>query len=108
MKLPEMPARNIMRPAVQTAFGGLNHNLRARDGELWWMKNLSGREFPLLTPREPRGLLGTLEAPGGIGAGDAVWWTDGTGFYYDGVRKGTVTAGEKIFAAMGRSASLST
>ena len=32
MKLPEMPARNIMRPAVQTAFGGLNHNLRARDG----------------------------------------------------------------------------
>ena len=101
MKLPEMPARNIMRPAVQTAFGWLNHNLRARDGELWWMKNLSGREFPLLTPREPRGLLGTLEAPGGIGAGDAVWWTDGTDFYYDGVRKGTVTAGEKIFAAMG-------
>lgn len=102
MKLPEMTSRNIMHPAVQTSFGGLDHNLRARDGAIWWMENLSGREFPLLTPRCGRGLLAALQSPGGIGAGDAAWWADGTGFYYAGVRKGTVAAGEKAFAAMGR------
>ena len=102
MKLPEMTSRSIMHPAVQTSFGGLDHNLRARDGALWWMENLSGREFPLLTPRCGRGLLAALQSPGGIGAGDAAWWADGTGFYYAGVRKGTVAAGEKAFAAMGR------
>ena len=102
MKLPEMPSRSIMHPAVQVSFGGLDHNLRARDGALWWMENLSGREFPLLTPRHGRGLLATLENPGGIGAGEKAWWTEGTGFYYDGVRKGSVSAGEKTFAAMGR------
>ena len=102
MKLPEMTSRSIMHPAVQTSFGGLDHNLRARDGAIWWMENLSGREFPLLTPRCGRGLLAALQSPGGIGAGDAAWWADGTGFYYAGVRKGTVAAGEKAFAAMGR------
>ena len=102
MKLPEMPARSIMHPAVQTSFGGLDHNLRAGDGAIWWMENLSGREYPLLTPRSGRGLLTTLQNPGGLGAGEAAWWADGTGFYYAGVRKGTVTAGEKAFAAMGR------
>ena len=102
MKLPEMTSRSSLRPSVQTAFGGLNHNLSAGDGELYAMKNLSGREFPLLTPRLQRGLLTTLSNPGGIGAGDEAWWADGTGFYYGGVRKGTVTAGAKTFAAMGR------
>ncbi len=102
MKLPEMTSRSILRPSVQTAFGGLNHNLSAGDGELYAMKNLSGREFPLLTPRLRRGLLTTLTSPGGIGAGDEAWWVDGTGFYYGGTRKGTVTAGTKTFAAMGR------
>ncbi len=101
MKLPEMPLRSSLHPSVQTAFGGLNHNLSARDGEIYAMKNLSGREYPLLTPRQGRGLLTALEAPGGIGAGDEVWWADGTGFYYAGVRKGTVTAGRMQFAAMG-------
>ena len=102
MKLPEIATRSSLRPSVQTAFGGLNHNLSAGDGELYAMENMSGREFPLLTPRLRRGLLTTLTSPGGIGAGDEAWWADGTGFYYGGVRKGTVTAGAKTFAAMGR------
>ena len=37
MKLPEMTSRSGLRPSVQTAFGGLNHNLSAGDGELYAM-----------------------------------------------------------------------
>ena len=101
MKLPEMTSRSVMRPSVRTAFGGLNHNLSAGDGEIYAMQNLSGREYPLLTPRQKRGLLTALTTPGGVGAGDDVWWIDGTGFYYGGVRKGTVTSGMKTTCAMG-------
>ena len=31
MKLPEMTSRSGLRPSVQTAFGGLNHNLSAEE-----------------------------------------------------------------------------
>ena len=101
MKLPQLNAPSGMRPTVQTGFGGINHNRSAGDGEIYGMENLSGREFPLLTPRKRRGLLGTLTSPGGIGAGDCPWWADGTGFYYNGTNKGSVTAGQKQFALMG-------
>lgn len=101
MKLPQMSDRSMMRPVVRTGFGGLNNNLSAQDGEIVWMENLSAREFPLLTQRARRGLERTVSEPGGVGAGDKPWWVSGTGFYYDGVHKGTVEKGEKSFAAMG-------
>ncbi len=102
MRLPGLPfGKNLMRPVVLTAFGGLNHNPGAKDGELYDMENLTGREWPLLSTRDRRSLLLTLAAPGGIGAGDAPFWADGTDFCYDGAVKGTVTAGEKTFALMG-------
>lgn len=102
MKLPRLPFnKNVLRPVVQTAFGGLNHNPGAKDGELYDMENLSAREWPLLSTRARRSLSHTLTAPGGIGAGDAPFWVDGTGFYYGGDLVGTVSAGEKTFALMG-------
>lgn len=99
--LPYLNNKSGMRAAVRTGFGGLNHNLSALDGELWDMENLSAREFPLMTQRPRRGLERTVDSPGGLGAGDKPWWVAGTGFYYDGALKGTVTAGQKRFAAMG-------
>ncbi len=101
MKLPQMNDRGMMRSAVHRGFGGLNRSLSAGDGEIVWMENLSAREFPLLTQRAQRGLERTVSEPGGVGAGDKPWWVAGTGFYYDGVRKGTVEKGAKSFAAMG-------
>ena len=91
MKLPEMTSRSIMHPAVQTSFGGLDHNLRARDGALWWMENLSGREFPLLTPRCGRGLLAALQSPGGIGG---VLLCRGTEGHHGGGGKGLCRHGK--------------
>lgn len=101
MKMPTLRDRSGMRPTVQTSFGGLDHNLSAGDGELYWMENLSSREFPLMTPRKQRGLMRTLTTPNGIGALDKPWWVDGTSFYYNGTSKGTVTSGQKQFACMG-------
>lgn len=101
MKLPEMNDRSMMRPVVRTGFGGLNNNLSAQDGEIVWMENLSSREYPLLTPRPQRGAVQEFEEPYSLGAQDAPFWVDGDGFFYDGVRKGTVSRSKKQFAVMG-------
>ena len=101
MKLPEVNTGKIMNPAVLTAFGGLNHNLSAGDGELWDMTNLSSREYPLLRPREKRSSVRTMALPQGLGEdGKKLFWADSGAFYYDGVSKGSVTAGQKTFAVM--------
>ena len=99
--LPYMNQKSIMRPSVRTQFGGLNNNLAARDGEIVWMENMSSREYPLLTPRKRRAWVQSISAPNGIGARDALYWVSGTGFYYDGILKGTVEDSPKQFAAMG-------
>lgn len=91
-----------MRPVVRTQFRGLNNNLSAQDGEIVWMENMSSREYPLLTPRQKRGLVQTLTTPNAIGAQDDPFWVDGTGFYYNGTLKGTVNLlGIKQFAVIG-------
>lgn len=100
MSLPYMSEKSIMRPTVRTQFGGLNNNLAARDGEIVWMENMSSREFPLLTPRKPRAYVQTISEPQGIGSRDELYWVSGTGFYYNGVLKGTVEKSAKQFAAM--------
>lgn len=101
MKLPAMRFQDGIRKGKQVKFGGLNHNLGASDGELWDMKNLTGDYYPLLASRSGRVKLFTLTNPGGLFSHNGLAWVDGTGFYYKGVQKGTVTAGQKSFAALG-------
>ncbi len=101
MKLPAMRFGDGLRKSTQVKFGGLNHNLGAGDGELWDMRNLTGRLYPLLATRPPRRLYRTLSKPGGLFSWDGLCWVDGDGFFYGGVRRGTVTPGMKRFAAIG-------
>lgn len=101
MKLPAMSYDNGMSAATQTAFGGLNHTLGAGDGELYHMTNLTGADYPLLASRPPRWKVGALTQPGGIFARESLCWVAQGGFWYEGERKGEVTAGEKTFAALG-------
>jgi len=101
MKLPAMRFGDGLRKNTQVKFGGLNHNPGAGDGELWDMRNLTGQFYPLLATRPLRRLYRTLSNPGGLFAWDALCWVDGSGFYYDGLRRGTVTPGAKRFAALG-------
>ena len=37
-------------------FGGYNHNLRISEGEFYDMKNLTGADYPVLSPRPQRGI----------------------------------------------------
>lgn len=101
MKLPALPYSDGIRQAQQTRFGGLNHTLGAGDGELYDMVNLTGDFFPMLASRRKRGKLTELAQPGGLFAQDELAWVDGTDFYYGGERRGTVSAGQKTFAALG-------
>ena len=96
-----MTYSNGMSSATQTAFGGLNHTPGAGDGELYHMENLTGADYPLISSRPPRWKVRTLTQPGGLFAHTKLCWVDENGFWYDGERKGDVTAGEKQFAALG-------
>lgn len=101
MKLPDVRYSDRSRKSTQVKFGGLNHTVGAGDGEIWDMKNMTGDYYPLLATRERRYKILKLEQPGGIYAWEKLCWVDDTGFYYDGVRKGGVSAGSKRFASMG-------
>lgn len=101
MKLPNMKYADGFTKTTQVKFAGLNHTLGAGDGDIWDMKNMTGDHWPLLAVRSPRLLFRTLAEPGGIYCWNKLCWVDGTGFYYDGERKGKVSAGTKRFAAMG-------
>ncbi len=101
MKLPDIRYLDRTKKTTQVKFGGLNHTLGAGDGEIWDMNNMTGDHYPLLATRERRYKVLTLEQPGGLFSWDKLCWVDGTGFYYDGVWKGGVSAGCKRFASMG-------
>ena len=99
--LPSMAYSDGIRKYKQTEFKGYNHQLSAQDGELWDMENLTGDYYPLLAPRRRRYIVAQLTTPNGFYAHDGLFWVDGTGFYADGVLKGTVTNDEKRFASLG-------
>ena len=99
--LPSMVYGSGIRKSTQVQFRGYNHNLYAQDGELWDMENLTSDLSPLLSPRRPRWKVETLAKPNGLYAKDGLYWVDGTGFYADGVKRGTVTDSRKQFAGIG-------
>lgn len=59
MKLPFM---NDVPKSTQTVseFGGYNHNPRIPDGDWWDMENMTADHYPLLSPRKPMTVDGTL------------------------------------------------
>lgn len=101
MKLPDMKYADGIQKGKQIKFGGLNHRIGGADGELWDMQNLTGDNYPVLSVRKRRALCATLETPGGLFAWEKLCWVSGTGFYYDGVLRGTVSQGVKTFASLG-------
>ena len=99
--LPGMNYADGMKKSVQTAFGGYDHRRGAGEGALYDMENLTSAELPLLSARRPRRLVRELAKPNGFTACDGLYWVDGTGFYKDGVQKGTVSDSRKTFAVLG-------
>ena len=59
-------------------FGGYNHNLRIGEGEFYEMTNMSGDDYPILSPRGKRGIyVSEATDPRGLIAKDALCYIDG-------------------------------
>lgn len=99
--MPYMPVRKtVLKPDLFT-FKGFNNSNNYAPGELFDMKNLSSDGFPFTKVRLPREVITTLTSPQALGSTDnKLYYVDGTNFKYDGVTKGTVTAGPKSFAEL--------
>jgi len=78
-------------------FIGLNKRENVKDDQIVDGVNVGSEALPKMSPRLPREDLGySLSDPQDLfSAGGKLAWVDGTSFYYDGVEKGTVTAGKK-------------
>ena len=84
--MPIQPTiKTISTSTVNTySFAGYDHNLKIKDGSFYETENLSTDRLPVLAPRERRGLVQTLQNPGGLIAKDALAYIDGNGLYYNG------------------------
>lgn len=76
MKLSRLQELPTSREMIDV-FGGYNHNLRIREGEFYDMKNLSSADYPVLSPRQKRGIYATPDKPTGLLAKDALCYVDG-------------------------------
>lgn len=112
-KLPKLANPASLYKTYQTTFGGLNHTKAAGDGEIYDMKNMTSDHYPVLTQREKRQHLYTLETAGGAmyAYGGCIFYVDNEEllrvvypWYKDiyGNHRGFtcygVEAGEKVFA----------
>lgn len=102
MYLPTMDVRSS-REIVTTLFRGINRQNRPEDGEFARYFNLSTREYPLMCPRKPRGLVQELKKPRGMIGKEKLCWVDGRKVFYDGqeVPKIILSEGEKRLVSFG-------
>ena len=82
--LPTMPTQQTVRD-VTDVFYGYNHQAQIGGGEFYEMENLSSDNFPLMSPRKPRGLvLWNVNVQGMTElAGKLAYVQDGTLWYAD-------------------------
>lgn len=91
---------------MTTTFGGYNRQLSCQDGQFSDMKNMTSLYFPILSPRQKRGIVKNLNNPQGILDKEDVVWIDDGKLYVNGEEKTlsgvTLTAtGTKTLAKMG-------
>lgn len=79
MYYPTLKENYVERQMVN-AFAGYNHNLRIGEGEFYDMQNLSSANFPVMSPRQPRGEYATLTNPTGLISKDKLCYVDGESF----------------------------
>lgn len=100
MKLPSLPNTGRYNTTAQTAFGGLNANPGAADGEIISMTNLTGALYPAMAVRGLRGTVRTLETPHTLWAEDDLVEVYGTTLRVNGTDTYTVSSSPKHLARM--------
>ena len=83
MGTPRLRVPNRSRQMIDT-FGGYNHNLRIGDGEFYEMKNMTSDHYPVLSPREKRGIYTSAEHCTGMIAKDSLCYCNGSKFVING------------------------
>lgn len=84
-------------------FLGYNHNLRISEGEFYEMKNMSGDDYPILSPRAKRGVYKTTGSPRGLVSKDALCYVDNGTLYIgdQAVADFALNDEDKTFVSMG-------
>ncbi len=95
MFLPQIPYDSDKTTRQIIQFRGVRYGRGGGDGELAESLNLSSRQFPALSQRRARAVVGTWESPTAIFGKGKLCVVDGTKFLYNGEKVGDVTAGEK-------------
>ena len=103
MKLPRLRELPTSRTLIDV-FGGYNRNLRIREGEFYDMKNLTSADYPVLSPRQKRGIYEVPEKPQGMVAKDSLCYVDGSDFIINEYRVDmglTIDTAPKTLISMG-------
>ena len=79
MKYRTLSYQNPDRDMIET-WGGYNHNLRIGDGEFYEMRNMTSDYYPVLSPRNPRGLYAQCVSPQAMISKDSLCYVDGENF----------------------------
>lgn len=72
---------------MTTAFGGYNHQLSCQEGQFFDMKNITTQYFPILSPRQNRGIVKSFVNPQGILDKEELLWIDSQKLYINGEEK---------------------
>ena len=86
MRFPRLQEVSRYRE-MTTVFGGYNHQISCVEGEFFDMKNMTSNHFPVLSPRNQRGIGKRFENPQGIIVKDSMWWIDNKELYKNGVKQ---------------------
>lgn len=69
---------------MTTVFGGYNHQISCNEGQFFNMKNMTSRYFPVLSPRNKRGIVKSFVNPQGILDKEDIFWIDNKDLYENG------------------------
>ena len=72
---------------MTNVFGGYNHQLSCQEGQFYDMKNMTSQYFPILSPRNNRGIVKNFVNPQGILDKEDILWIDDNRFYINGEEK---------------------
>lgn len=105
MRFPTLQEVTRYREMTST-FGGYNHQLSCQEGQFFDMGNMTSLYFPILSPRQNRGIVKTLVNPQGILEKEDILWIDNKELYKNGEKqelKGITLSDEspKTLAKMG-------
>mgnify|MGYP000180684533 CR=1 FL=1 len=99
---PQLDSSSAQRE-YQEQFAGYNHNIRIGDTEFYDMQNMTGNYYPVLSPRDKRGIVQQFTKPKCMASRDNLCYIDGMYLYIDGEKVDHIilTDTDKTMVSMG-------